>query len=125
VKNSGAAFSLGSGMTWIFATIATAVVIAIIVFARRIRSIGWAFVFGLLLGGTLGNLNDRYFRTPGFGSGHVVDFFQIWGFPAIFNVADIAISAAMVLFVILTLRGIHIDGTRTPKPEPELAPEEN
>jgi len=112
VKNAGAAFSLGSGSTWIFAIIASLVVVALIVFARRIRSLGWASVFGLLLGGTLGNLNDRLFREPGFGVGHVVDFLQLWGFPAIFNVADVGITSAMALFIILTLRGINLDGSR-------------
>ena len=49
-------------------------------------------MFGLLLGGVLGNLTDRLFREPGFGVGHVVDFiYTPWMMPAIFNVADIAI----------------------------------
>ena len=112
VKNSGAAFSLGAGYTWIFAIIASLVAIFIVVFARRIRSFAWTTVFGLLLGGTIGNLNDRLFREPGFGIGHVVDFLQIYAFPAIFNLADIAVCSAMVLFVILTLRGIGLDGRR-------------
>ena len=113
VKNAGAAFSLGSNSTWVFAIIASLVVIGLIVFSRRIRSLGWAAVFGLLLGGTLGNLNDRLFREPGFGNGHVVDFLQLYGFPAIFNVADIGITSAMVLFILLTVRGVNLDGTRT------------
>ena len=113
VKNPGAAFSLGSGSTWIFAIIASAVVVVIILFSTRIRSTGWAFVFGLLLGGTLGNLSDRLFREPGFGVGHVVDFLQLYAFPAIFNIADIGITSAMVLFVLLTIRVINLDGTRS------------
>lgn len=116
VENPGAAFSLGSGTTWIFAIIATAVAIFIIVFARRIRSVGWAVLFGLLLGGNLGNLTDRLTREPGFGRGYVVDFLQVWGFPAIFNIADIAIVSSMGLFIILTLRGVSLDGKRTPRP---------
>ena len=113
VSNPGAAFSIGSGSTWIFAILASLVVVALIVFSRRIRSLGWACVFGLLLGGTLGNLFDRLFREPGFGVGHVIDFLQLHAFPAIFNVADIGITSAMTLFIILTLRGINLDGTRT------------
>jgi len=113
VSNPGAAFSIGAGSTWIFAVIASLVVIALILFSRRIRSFGWATVFGLLLGGTLGNLFDRLFREPGFGVGHVVDFLQLYAFPAIFNVADIGITSAMTLFIVLTLRGINLDGTRT------------
>ena len=112
VKNSGAAFSLASGSTWIFSIIASGVVIFIVAFARKIRSIGWAILFGMLLGGTLGNLTDRLFREPSFGLGHVVDFIQVWGFPAIFNIADSFIVSSMGLFIILTLRGVNLDGHR-------------
>lgn len=121
VENPGAAFSLGSGTTWIFAIIATAVAVFIVIFARRIRSVAWAILFGLLLGGNLGNLTDRLTREPGFGQGYVVDFIQVWGFPAIFNIADIAIVSSMGLFIILTLRGVGLDGKRSgraPAPVP-------
>lgn len=112
VRNPGAAFSIGGGATWIFAAIAIAVSVVIIVFARRIRSFAWAAVFGMLLGGTVGNLLDRLLREPGFGQGHVIDFIQLWGFPAIFNVADIAITFSVALLVILTIIGLGIDGSR-------------
>jgi signal peptidase II len=112
VTNSGAAFSLASGFTWILSIVAIGVVAFIVWFARRIRSFAWAVIFGLVLGGAAGNLTDRLFREPGFGTGHVVDFVQVWGFPAIFNIADSAIVAAMVLFIILSIRGIGLDGKR-------------
>ena len=112
VKNSGAAFSLASGFTWVLSIIAVGVIIFIIWFASRIRSIAWAVTFGLVLGGALGNVTDRLFREPGFGVGHVIDYIQIWGFPAIFNIADIAVVTGMGLFLLLTLRGVGLDGTR-------------
>ena len=114
-RNAGAAYSLGAGYTWIFAIVAIAVVVFIFVFIRRIRSLAWATVFGLLLGGTLGNLGDRLFRDPGFGTGHVVDFIMFpWlGFTC--NVADIAITAAVVMLVVLTLLGVGFDGVRRTK----------
>lgn len=116
VKNPGAAFSLASGSTWIFSIIAACVVVAVIWFSRRIRSAAWALFFGLLLGGTLGNLFDRLFREPSFGLGHVIDFlYTPWLLPAIYNIADIAICSAMAIFVILSLRGVNLDGTRTTK----------
>jgi signal peptidase II len=119
VRNPGAAFSIGTGSTWIFAIIASAVVVFIVIFARRIRSLGWAVLFGLLLGGNAGNLTDRLAREPGFGIGHVVDFIQLWIFPAIFNIADMAIVFSMVIFVILTIRGVRLNGTRVARSEPE------
>ena len=122
VENSGAAFSIGSGYTWIIAIIASIAVVAIIVFARRIRSVAWAVLFGMLLGGAAGNLTDRLTREPGFGQGHVVDFIQVYLFPAIFNVADIFVVSSMGLFVLLTLLGIGLDGRRQPR-EPKSEPE--
>jgi len=111
-RNAGAAYSLGAGYTWIFAIVAAAVAVFIIVATRRIRSLGWATVFGLLLGGTIGNLADRLFREPSFGMGHVVDFIAIPWLGFICNAADIAITAAMVVFVILILLGRGLDGSR-------------
>jgi signal peptidase II len=115
VRNPGAAFSMFSGTTWVFAIIATAVAVFIILFAHRIKSYSWGILFGLLLGGNLGNLADRLFREPGFGVGHVVDFIHVFGFPAIFNVADICIVSSMGLFIILTVRGIGLDGHKLAK----------
>jgi len=112
VSNSGAAFSLASGFTWILSIVAAGVVVFIVVFAPRIRSLAWAVLFGLLLGGNLGNLTDRLFREPGFGVGHVIDFLQLQYFPAIFNVADMAIVASMAVFIVLTIRGVGITGVR-------------
>ncbi|WP_020077378.1 signal peptidase II [Cryocola sp. 340MFSha3.1] len=110
VKNAGAAFSIGSGSTWIFSIVGVGVLGFVIWYAPRIRSTAWAVLFGLLLGGLLGNLTDRLFREPGFGVGHVVDFLQIPLLPAIFNLADVAIVSSMALFLILTLRGVGLDG---------------
>ena len=116
VRNPGAAFSLASGTTWIFSIAASAVVVAIVVFARRIRSRAWAVMLGMLLGGTLGNLTDRLTREPAFGQGHVVDFLYFPSLlPAIFNVADIFIVSSMGLLLLLTLLGVNLDGTRTTK----------
>lgn len=114
VRNPGAAFSLGEGVTWIF-TIALAVVAVIIVYlaATRVHSRLWAVVLGLLLGGVLGNLTDRLLRAPGFPVGHVVDFISTpWMMPAIYNVADIFIVSMMISVALLVLFGFHLDGTR-------------
>ncbi|MDY7543646.1 MULTISPECIES: signal peptidase II [unclassified Cryobacterium] len=122
VRNPGAAFSLATGMTWIFTIIAAAVVVFIVIFAGRIRSLAWALVFGLLLGGVLGNLTDRLFREPSFGLGHVVDFITTpWLIPAIYNVADASIVTSMVIFMILTIRGIGLDGRRSVREPAEPA----
>ena len=116
VRNPGAAFSFASGATWVFSLLAIGVVVAIVINARKIRSVAWAVVFGLLLGGTLGNLTDRLTREPAFGQGHVIDFISTpWMMPAIYNVADCAIVVSMVLLVLLILLGFNMDGTRAKK----------
>ncbi len=113
VRNPGAAFSLGSDVTWIF-TIALAVVAGVIVWkAFGLRSRLWAVVLGCLLGGVLGNLTDRLFRDPGFPMGHVVDMISMpWMMPAIFNVADIFIVTGMISVALLVVFGLRFDGTR-------------
>lgn len=116
VRNPGAAFSMASGSTWIFTILAAVVVVVILWQFKRLASFAWALFLGLLLGGVLGNLTDRLMRSPGFPEGHVVDFILtpwMWlGFnPAIYNVADIGIVTAMAVFLIVTLRGIPIDGS--------------
>ena len=112
VTNSGGAFSVATGYTWALSIVAVGVIVVIVWFARRIRSLAWATMFGLVLGGALGNVTDRLLRPPGFGVGHVVDFISVALFPAIFNVADIAITTAVALFILLSLRGTGLDGTK-------------
>ena len=113
VRNPGAAFSIASGMTWIFTIIAAVVVAVIVINARRIRSVWWAIVLGLVLGGTLGNLGDRLFRAPGTFEGHVVDYISTpWIVPAIYNLADIAIVGGMIMVALLTILDIGFDGER-------------
>lgn len=126
VRNPGAAFSFAAGATWIFTILAAAVGVSIVWLSRRIHSVMWALFLGLLLGGTLGNLSDRLFRTPGFPQGHVVDFISTpWMMPAIYNIADIAIVSSMGIFIVLTIRGIGLDGTRSARDrdKPQIATE--
>lgn len=100
--NTGAAFSLlhraGGWQRWLFAALAVAVSIAIVVWLKRLpRHARWtAAALGLVLGGALGNLWDRL------AHGYVVDFIDLyyrqWHWPA-FNVADSAITLGAVMLV--------------------------
>jgi len=111
LRNSGAAFSIGTSVTAVFTLIAVGVIVAILRTARRLRSIPWAVTLGLLLGGATGNLGDRLFRSPGFLRGHVVDWIQLPHWP-VFNVADSCIVCGGVLAVLLAARGVSMDGSR-------------
>jgi signal peptidase II len=114
VRNSGAAFSMATGYTWILTLIATAVVIGIIWMGRRLVSPWWAIGLGMILGGALGNLVDRFFRWPGPLQGHVVDFLSVGWWP-VFNVADASVVCGAALLVGLSLFGFDFDapGRRT------------
>ena len=93
LRNSGAAFSLGTGFTLVFTAVAVGVVVVILRTSRRLYSVGWAVALGALLGGAVGNLVDRLVRAPGLGRGHVVDWIQLPHF-AVFNLADASICCA-------------------------------
>ena len=116
-RNSGAAFSMATGLTWLLSLIALGVVVAIVRLAPRLRNAGWAFGLGLVLGGALGNLVDRLLRAPGPLRGHVVDFLSllapdgsVW---PVFNLADSAIVCGGLLLVFLAATGRDVDGSRS------------
>jgi signal peptidase II len=113
VRNPGAAFGMAQGMTIVFTCVAVAVVVVILRMARRLTSAWWAAALGLVLGGALGNLADRLFRSPGPGRGHVVDFLELPRWP-VFNLADSAIVVAGVLMVVLSARGVDALGADEP-----------
>lgn len=92
--NTGASFSLFQNYSFLLGVIAVFVVLAILLFYKKIP-VNYRLAFSFLLGGTLGNLIDRI------RFGTVTDFInlQIW---PIFNVADASITlAAILLFVIV------------------------
>jgi signal peptidase II len=110
IRNAGAAFGFGEAFTVIFTLIAAAVIVVIARLARKLYSLPWAVALGLLLGGALGNLTDRIFRSPGVFEGAVVDFISPKGF-AVFNLADSAIVCGGILIVLLSFKGLDPDGT--------------
>ncbi|MCF3964648.1 signal peptidase II [Streptomyces fuscigenes] len=109
IRNPGAAFGVGTAYTVIFTIIAAAVIVVIARLARKLYSLPWAIALGLLLGGALGNLTDRIFRSPGVFEGAVVDFIAPAHF-AVFNLADSAITCGGILVVLLSFRGLDPDG---------------
>lgn len=103
LRNSGAAFSMGEGLTVGLTIISILALVGVLAwFVPKVRHIGWTVGMGLLVAGIGGNLTDRLFREPGPFQGHVIDFIQVPYF-AVFNVADICITAAAVVVIWLTL----------------------
>ncbi len=113
IRNPGAAFSLGENFTIVFAVLSVAVLVFVLVkLVPRITHRGWAVAIGLLVAGVCGNLSDRIFREPSFLRGHVVDFVELPHWP-IFNIADMCITSAAVLIVVLAIiKNVGLDGVR-------------
>ena len=102
-RNSGGAFSSFTNATVVLALLAIGLSIWL-VRTLRASTDRWTIVsLSLVLGGALGNLSDRCFRSPGFLRGHVVDFVKVYTFPS-FNVADSAITCGAILLVLLSFR---------------------
>ncbi|HEX6798725.1 MAG TPA: signal peptidase II [Ktedonobacterales bacterium] len=114
VQNNGVAFSLLAGQTVLFVFIAIAIVVIGTLYwrTRDSASLPLKLTFGLILGGAVGNLLDRFTR------GYVVDFIHFHldaiGFNfAVFNVADSGITVGVILLAVLLWFG----GAQT-KPQP-------
>ncbi|MCW9708707.1 signal peptidase II [Fodinibius salsisoli] len=107
------------GMRWastevisVIAIIATLSILGYVIYNRHSTNLGYMFCMGLILGGAFGNIIDRLFMAyigqyGGVLEGHVVDFIhfnlKVAGypvFPYIFNVADIAISVAIISMLV-------------------------
>lgn len=100
--NSGAAFSMGENLTWVFTAIQLAFVLGALWFGPRMSSKWEALGVAMIAGGALGNLIDRLFRDPGFWFGHVVDYISVGNF-AVFNLADASITVGVVVFILGTI----------------------
>jgi len=103
LRNTGSAFSLFQAFTPFLAVVAIVVAVVLVRTVRRTRDTLMVVGLSLVLGGAIGNLIDRLFRTPGFLKGAVVDFVHVGDFPT-FNVADSAITIGAVLIIVWAIR---------------------
>jgi signal peptidase II len=115
VRNTGASFGIGAGHPVLIVASSAAVIAVVAVLLARTRSRPAALFLAVVLGGALGNLADRLFRSPGLGRGAVVDWIHAAGYPATFNLADIAIRAGAIGAAAAFLgAGIHLRGRLRP-----------
>ena len=111
--NTGIAFGLMDGKGWITIPLSLMVMGGIVVYLRRTKASRFVQVMlGLLFGGAAGNLVDRV------RYGYVVDMFDLLVWP-VFNVADIAITVALMGLVLL-----QFVGSRSEPGEPSAESEE-
>lgn len=100
VMNTGAAFSIGSGATWIFILLSVVIVAAAIfwVVLTPDMPLSLTLALGLVASGGIGNLIDRV------AAGQVTDFLScaFINFP-VFNVADIFVTCGVALTFIFAM----------------------
>jgi signal peptidase II len=77
--------------------LAMAGIAAIALLAGRVRTTWAATAVGLLLGGGVGNLLDRLLRAPGPLRGGVIDWLRPAWSSGSMNLADLAITAAVLV----------------------------
>ena len=95
VRNSGAAFGFAPVGPWFFLIAALAVSIGLAVYVlRQPGDLSGDAVFGLIVGGALGNAFDRIINGGG-----VTDFINFHFWP-VFNVADSAVSVGVLLLIV-------------------------
>lgn len=106
-QNTGMAFSMLTGFSWVFTVFGVIVSIGIMYYYPRISPQDWLtrLALILLLAGAVGNLIDRVI------AGQVTDFISVGNF-AIFNVADACVNVGVVLLLI----GLYIQERRGKSP---------
>lgn len=109
VRNTGASFGVGAGHPVLVMLVSGLVIAVVALLAVRTSSRVAALLLAAVLGGAVGNLADRVVRAPGLGRGAVVDWIHVAGYPATFNIADIAIRVGGAGAVAVMLgAGVHL-----------------
>jgi signal peptidase II len=109
VNNTGAAFGLFQGQSFLLTIVALVGITVLLVYALVIyrkfplldNRLGRS-TLGLVLGGAVGNLIDRL------RFGYVTDFIDVGRWPA-FNIADSAITVGVILFAYSFLRSARAE----------------
>jgi signal peptidase II len=97
--NTGMAFSAGQDWGPVIGVVAMVIIVVLLLNIRRDGGRFTDISVGMVVGGAVGNVVDRLFRSPGWLRGGVVDFIDFQWFP-IFNVADMGITVGGVLIVL-------------------------
>lgn len=103
IYNTGAAFSILEGKTWLLIVISFIILFLLGKIGKEFKlNTRNSIAFGLLIGGIFGNLSDRLFL------GMVRDFLKFkvfdYNFP-VFNIADICIVLGVFLLIIGIFKG--------------------
>lgn len=109
VHNTGAAFSIFSEHTELLSifTIILIAAVSVYLFTRKNLKLDlFTVALAFIIGGGIGNIIDRMFRSGIFLKGYVVDMFEFLFVDfAVFNVADSFITVGAILVAIAVLMG--------------------
>jgi signal peptidase II len=97
VHNPGIAFGISAEHPGLATTLAAAGVLVLALWALRPQQPLLRTGLTLVLGGGLGNLADRL------GHGSVTDWIHVAGYPATFNLADLAVRSGALLMLVALL----------------------
>ena len=114
LRNTGASGGIAAGYPILVTLAALAIAAVAGTLALRARSRAVAICLAAVLGGALGNLSDRIFRSPGLGRGAVVDWIHVTGRGGSFNVSDLAIQLGAIGAVVAMLAA---DRARVRRPD--------
>jgi signal peptidase II len=118
-RNHGASGGIASGYPVLVTIAALAITVLAAALALRAGSRTAAVCLAAVLGGALGNLSDRIFRSPGFGRGGVVDWIHFAaGGGGSLDVSDLAIQFG-VLGAVAAMLVTSRSRARHPRPSPE------
>ena len=98
--NGGVSFSFNRGLPLVTAIATLVVAVVVVAVALRATAGVASWGFGLLVGGGVSNVLDRWTTSPP----RVTDFVAVGSFP-VFNLADAAITLGFVVLLFATMRG--------------------
>jgi signal peptidase II len=96
LRNHGASGGLASGYPVLVTVAAIAITGLAATLAVKAAGRLTALCLAAVLGGALGNVSDRIFRSPGLGRGGVVDWIHFAGGGGSLDLADVAIQVGVL-----------------------------
>jgi signal peptidase II len=99
VENPGGAFGVFQNGGVIIGIAALIITVVVLVALAAERPLAETIALGLVVGGAVGNLVDRFSRGEGIIDGSVIDWVELWWIPT-FNIADASVTVAVALLLI-------------------------
>lgn len=101
--NHGASLGIGSAEPMLVSVVVIFIIGFLVLWLLRASSYRVALPLALVVGGSLGNLADRIFRSPSVLYGAVVDWISFSKSGVVFNLADVEIRLGLILIAVLYL----------------------